>query len=107
MPGAMLTATATMLCAHGGQAHAVAPEPRVRAGGAPVLVAGAPVLVGGCPSQPPPIGIGTCVSASFVSAATRVRAGGRPVILQDSVAVCTPTGTPLTAVPAQVRVRGW
>jgi hypothetical protein len=106
MPGPVLTATATLLCAHGGQAHSVTPESRVRAGGAPVLVTGVPVLIGGCTSQPPPIGIGTCISATFLTAATRVRAGGRPVVLQDSATTCTPTGTPLTAVPAQLLVRG-
>jgi len=106
MPGPVLTAAATMLCAHGGQAHAVAPAARVRAGGAPVLVAGPPVLVAGCPSLPVPTGIGTCLSAVFGTAAFRVRADGQPVLLQDSVATCLPTGTPLTAVPAQVRLRG-
>jgi len=73
---------------------------------APVLVAGPPVLVAGCPSLPVPTGIGTCLSAVFGTAAFRVRADGQPVLLQDSVATCLPTGTPLTAVPAQVRLRG-
>ena len=35
-----------------------------------------------------------------------VPAGGQPVLLQDSQAVCAPTGTPLTVVVTQVRVRG-
>jgi len=106
MPGPVLTAVATVLCAHGGQAQPVAPDGRVRAGGAPILVAGAPLLVAGCTNPPPPTGIGPCVSADFVTAAIRVRANGRPVILQDSAATCVPTGTPLAAVPAQFRVRG-
>jgi hypothetical protein len=106
MPGPILTAVATVLCAHGGQARSVAPEQRVLAGGMPVLVAGTPVLVAGCTNPPPPAGIGPCVSAVFVTTATRVRANGRPVILQDSTATCAPTGTPLTAVPTQFQVRG-
>jgi len=38
--------------------------------------------------------------------ALRVLAGGQPVLLQDSQAVCVPTGTPLTVAMTQVRVRG-
>jgi hypothetical protein len=47
-----------------------------------------------------------CVTAQWVSAATRVRAGGQPVLLQDSQAVCNPNGTPLNIVVTQVRVKG-
>jgi hypothetical protein len=47
-----------------------------------------------------------CVTAQWVVGATRVFAGGQPVLLQDSQAVCAPTGTPLTVVVTQVRVRG-
>jgi hypothetical protein len=106
MAGPVLTTTATVLCAHGGQAHSPAPATRVRASGAPLLVAGAPVLVAGCANPPPPAGTGPCVSAVFATAATRVRSNGQPVVLQDSAATCTPTGSPLVAVPAQFRVRG-
>jgi hypothetical protein len=38
--------------------------------------------------------------------ATRVMAGSQPVLLQDSQAICTPTGTPLTIAVTQVRVKG-
>jgi hypothetical protein len=106
MPGPVLTSAATMICAHGGQGHPVGFEPRVRAGGAAVLVSGPPAMVSGCTSPPPPTGIGTCVSASFAPAATRVLAAGKPLLLQTSVGTCTPTGTPLTTAAAQVRVRG-
>ena len=33
-------------------------------------------------------------------------AGGTPVLLMDSQSICAPSGTPLIAVAAQVRVRG-
>jgi hypothetical protein len=38
--------------------------------------------------------------------AVRVTAGGLPVLLQDSQAICAPTGTPLNIVMTQVRVKG-
>jgi hypothetical protein len=41
-----------------------------------------------------------------VTGALRVTAMGMPVLLQDSQAICTPTGTPLSAIPTQMRVRG-
>ena len=34
----------------------------------------------------------------------RVQVGGQPLLLQDSVAVCAPTGTGLQVVMTQVRV---
>jgi hypothetical protein len=104
MPGPLLTAGSTVLCAHGGQAKATAPSPRVRAGGQPVTTQPPPYTVAGC-ALPPAAG-GPCVTATWVVAALRVRAGGQPVLLQDSVAVCVPTGTPVTVALTQPRVRG-
>lgn len=106
MPGFLLHVGATVLCAHGGQAQASAPNPRVKVGGQPVVTQAAPHTVAGCAMPPPPNGNGPCVSAQWVSAATRVRAGGVPVLLQDSQATCVPTGTPLTIVVTQLRVKG-
>jgi hypothetical protein len=100
MPGSLLTAATPLLCAHGGPARAVAPSPRVRAGGTQVLIQSSPLTVGGCTNTPP------CASAQFVLGAARVRANGSPVLLQDSVSVCAPTGTPLTVTPLPARVRG-
>lgn len=103
MPGPALTQTATVLCVHGGQAQTTTPLARVRLAGAfavgqtPYVVAGCPFNISGAPSP--------CVTATWTVAATRVRSGGIPLLLQDSVAVCAPNGTPLTvASPGQVRV---
>jgi hypothetical protein len=104
MPGAVLTTAATVLCAHGGQAQPTSPLPRVRAGGSPVVGQAAPYAVAGCPFVPP--SPGPCVSAQWVSAATRVRSGGVPLLLADSVAVCAPTGTGLQVMATQTRARG-
>lgn len=106
MPGSILHVGATVVCAHGGQAQASSPNPRVRVGGLNVVTGAAPYLVAGCALLPPTAGNGPCVSAQWLSAATRVRAGGVPVLLADSQALCAPTAAPLTIVVTQTRVRG-
>jgi hypothetical protein len=105
MPGFLLHVGATVMCAHGGQAQPTAPNPRVMVGGQPVVTQAAPYVVAGCAFVPPP-GNGPCVSAQWTVAATRVLVGGPPALLQDSMAMCTPTGTPLTVVVTQVRAKG-
>ncbi len=106
MPGYMLHSGATVLCLHAGQAQPTAPNPRVKVSGQPVTTQSAPYSVAGCALPPPPAGTGPCVTASWVSAALRVRAGGVPVLLQDSVALCAPSGTGVTVAAVQARVRG-
>jgi hypothetical protein len=105
MPGFLLHVGATVMCAHGGQAQPTAPNPRVMVGGQPVVTQSAPYMVAGCAFVPPG-GNGPCVTAQWVVGATRVLAGGVPVLLQDSQAICTPTGTPLMIAVTQVRVKG-
>jgi hypothetical protein len=104
MPGYLLHVGATVLCAHGGQAMPTVPFPRVKVGGQPVATQSAPYSVAGCTN--PPASGGPDTIANWVTAAVRVRAGGVPVLLQDSQALCAPTGTPLTVVMTQFRVKG-
>ena len=104
MPGFLLHVGATVLCAHAGQAQPTVPNPRVRVGGQPVVTQPMPYVVAGC-TLPPPAG-GPCVTAQWVVGAVRVTANGQPVLLQDSQAICAPTGTPLNVLVTQVRVRG-
>lgn len=105
MPGPLLHQGATVTCVHGGQAQPTAPLPRVRVAGQPVTTQPPPWMVAGCPLVPPP-GPPPCVTATWATAATRVRVMGQPVLLADSQAVCTPTGTGLLPVVVQPRVRG-
>lgn len=105
MPGPLLHQGATVLCAHGGQATPAAPFPRVTVGGQAVVTAASPYLVAGCPFVTPG-GNGPCVTAQYVTSAARVFAGGVPVLLQDSVAVCVPTGAPTINAVVQPRVIG-
>lgn len=105
MPGPLLHVGATVLCAHAGQAQPTAPNPRVLASGQPIAtqptlysIVGCPFNVSGAPSP--------CVTAQWVTGATRVLSNGMPVLLMDSQAICAPNGTPLLPVVAQMRVIG-
>ncbi|WP_088888986.1 hypothetical protein [Leptolyngbya ohadii] len=106
MPGFLLNATSTLLCAHAGQAKPTAPNPRVRIMGAPVVVQPFPHVVAGCANPPPPANVGPCITAQWIVGAVRVKVMGMPVLLQDSQAICVPTGTPLTVILTQTRVKG-
>jgi uncharacterized Zn-binding protein involved in type VI secretion len=104
MPGYVLHAGATVLCAHGGQASATAPSPRVKVGGQPATTLSGPYAVAACPFTTPG-GPVPCVTAQWTVGATRVRSSGVPLLLQDSQAVCAPNGTPVTIAATQVRVK--
>lgn len=104
MPGFLLHVGATVLCAHGGQAQPTAPNPRVLVGGQPTVTMAAPYAVAGCTLPPPAAANGPCVTAQWVTAATRVTSNGQPLLLMDSQALCAPTGTPLTVAATQTRV---
>ncbi len=105
MPGFLLHAGATVMCAHAGQAMPTTVSPRVTVMGQPIVMQPAPYTIAGCPfvsgSNPLP-----CVTAQWTTAATRIISNGMPVLLLDSQAVCTPNGTPLLITVTQTRVTG-
>ncbi len=104
MPGFLLHLGATVICMHAGQAIPVVTNPRVTMGGQPIVTQTSTYSIAGCSltgSPNPP-----CVTAQWVTAATRVQAGGVPVLLQDSQAVCAAPGTGLNILVTQTRVRG-
>ncbi len=105
MPGFMLHAGANVLCLHAGIAQPTAPNPRVTVGGQPIVTIAAPYTIAGCTFPAMTVGAPPCTTAQFATAALRVTASGQPVLLTDSQATCIPTGTPLTIVAAQPRVR--
>jgi len=106
MPGFLLHQGATVLCSHAGQAQATVPNPRVLVSGQPTVTLPGPWVVAGCALPPPPAANGPCVTAQFVTSATRVLSNGQPLLLLDSQAICAPTGTPLMIVLTQVRATG-
>lgn len=106
MPGFLLHLGATVLCAHGGQAQPTTPNPRVKVGGQPVVTQPLPYVIAGCALPPPPFANGPDVTGIWITGALRVKVGGMPVLLQDSVATCIPSGTPLNIITTQIRVKG-
>jgi hypothetical protein len=106
MPGYLLHQGASVLCMHTGQAQPMMPNPRVKVSGQMVVTRDCMYTVAGCAFPSISSGAPPCVSAQWITAAIRVRAGGMPVLMQDSQAVCTPTGTPLNILVTQVRVKG-
>jgi hypothetical protein len=106
MPGFLLHVGATVLCAHGGQAQPLVPNPRVTVMGQPTVTTAASYVIAGCPLPPPPNGNGPCATAQWVTAAQRVTSNGQSLLLSDSQAICVPTGTPLISAVTQTRVTG-
>lgn len=106
MPGFLLHLGATVQCAHAGQAQPTITNPRVTANGQPIVTQPGPYTIAGCPFTTPAGSPMPCVTAQWVSAATRVLSNGMPVLLMDSQAICTPNGTPLLIMATQTRVTG-
>jgi uncharacterized Zn-binding protein involved in type VI secretion len=106
MPGPLLHVGAMVLCSHAGQAQPTVPYPRVLVSGQPIVLQTTPYVVAGCILPPPPFANGPCITAQWVSGATRVLANGVPVLVLGSQAICAPTGTPLIPGITQTRVIG-
>lgn len=106
MPGFLLHIGAPIFCLHLGQAQPLAPNPRVTVGGQPTVTIISPFVITGCALLPPPAANGPCLTAQFVTAATRITSNGQPILLQDSQAICAPTGTRLFPFVTQTRVTG-
>jgi hypothetical protein len=105
MPGFMLHVGAQVICLHAGQAQPLMPCPRVMLSGQPTVTIASPWVVAGCALPPPPVANGPCIIGTYFTAALRVTALGQPVLLFDSQAICTPSGTPLQTVSCQVRAK--
>ncbi len=92
------------MCMHAGLAQPMASSPRVKVNGQPIVTQTNAFVIAGCALVSIPLP--PCVTAQWVTAATRVQSNGVPVLLQDSQAMCVPTGTGLKVVVVQSRVRG-
>ncbi len=108
MPGYLLTMSCVVMCAHGGKANAVAPNPRVTIMGVPVPMSSAPFIVAGCPMQMP-LALGVpvptpCIEASFLTPTMtmRVTSMGSGLLCETSMtgpATTTPPSPPLPFLP--------
>jgi hypothetical protein len=103
MPGFVVHLGAQVQCLHLGQATPTVVNPRVTVSGQPTVTLASPYVIAGCifnvSGAPVP-----CVTAQWVTSATRVTSNGQPLILLDSQAVCAPNGTPLLILVTQTRV---
>jgi hypothetical protein len=106
MPGFLLHYGATVQCAHGGQAMPTVTNPRVTVLGQPIVMQPSPYVIAACPFTTPIGNPLPCVTAQWITAATRVTSNGMPVLLLDSQAICAPNTTPLLIVATQTRVTG-
>jgi hypothetical protein len=104
MSGMLLHAQAIVICAHVGRARPAVPSTRVQLSGQRAVMLPVPYTVTGCPL--PPAAGGPCVTARWVTGATRVLIEGSPALLTDSTGTCLPTGASLTPLVTQLRVRG-
>lgn len=91
------------MCAHGGQAQPTAPNARVLVSGQPTTTMPSPYVVAGCAFNVSGA-LSPCLTATWMTAATRVTSNGQPLLLLDSQAICTPNGTPLLIATTQTRV---
>jgi hypothetical protein len=104
MPGFLLDVSSTIFCAHTpGKAQPAMPNPRVKVSGNAIVTQPTPYTVTGCALTG--TGAPPCATAQWATGAVRVKSMGQPVLLQDSQSVCVPTGTPLTVMVTQVRVK--
>lgn len=104
MPGFFLHVGALVICPHIGQAQPTVPNPRVTVSGQPTVAITSPYVISGCIL--PAFGSPPCVTAQYFTAATRVTSNGQPLLLVDSQAITSPTGSPLIPLVTQIRVTG-
>ena len=106
MPGFVLHAGAQVQCLHAGSAQPTAVNTRVLVSGQPTVLVTGPYMVAGCTLPTPPAANGPCITGQWTTAATRITSMGQPLLLQDSQAICTPSGTGLLVIATQTRVTG-
>lgn len=104
MPGYLVHLGATVTCMHSGLAQPMVVSPRVKVNHQPVVLQTSPYAIAGCSLAAS--GLPFCATAQWVKAATRVKSNGVPVVLQDSQAICAPSGTGLLIQGSQIRVKG-
>jgi hypothetical protein len=103
MTGFIVHAGAQVLCSHAGLATPTALNPRVLVGGQKTVLITMPYVVAGCALSSPPAN-GPCMTAQWLAGSQRVTSNGQPLVVQSSLAICAPTGTPLFITATQTRV---
>ena len=102
MAGFLVGQGAVVMCLHGGQAMATAPNARVMVSGMATATIAVPWVVAGCPGILPPVP--PCVTAQWVVGTMRVTSNGQPLVVQTGVAVTAPGAATLIVAMTQTRV---
>lgn len=106
MAGYLLHQGATVMCQHTGHAHPTQVSTRVTVNNGQAIITQSSIYtITACQFPSMTSGAPPCVTAQWLSVATRVRSNGQFVLLQDSQALCTPNGTPLQVLSTQTRVK--
>lgn len=110
MPGPLVHVGAVAMCPHAGQMSIVSTNTRVFVSGQPVATMADQYLIAGCPFVLPNGTPSPCLTAKWLTPATRVLVNGQPAILQTSSGLClspaqAPQGPP-NVVTTQPRVVG-
>jgi len=113
MPSPVLTTSARIMCAHGGQVQLIPKQMKVLAGGAPVMclgdLMGSPIV--GCAQPPTPVTVPCTAVVSeipipMVGMSPKVLVGGKPVLLAgiNGITSGVPPSPLIVAFPGQVKV---
>ena len=84
--GALLTASAQMMCPHGGMVVAIPSTPAVAAGGDPVVLMTDTFVVAGCPFAP--VIPQPCVLVQWQTGAAQSTVNGVAPLTTESVGLC-------------------
>jgi hypothetical protein len=106
LPGFLVHLNAAVTCSHSGVATPMTTIPNVLVMTQPIVVSPVPYAIAGCVLPIPPAANGPCVTGTWLTFALRVFSYGNPVVLQDSMSVCAPSGTPMLIETTQTRVFG-
>jgi hypothetical protein len=91
-------------CLHQGDAKTTKADLHVKVSGHKIVTQANPHRIEGC--KLPTQSGGPCVTAMWTKAAKHIKASRKPVLLKDSQASCTPTGTGVNILSTQTHVKG-
>jgi hypothetical protein len=86
--GELLSASATLMCPHGGTVTAVPSSTSVTLGGDPIVLATDTFTVAGCAFTLPPAVPSPCMLVQWQSPALKCTSDGTPLLTTDSVGMC-------------------
>lgn len=86
--GELLSASAVLMCPHGGTVTAVPSSSKVTLGGDPIVLATDTFTVAGCAFTLPPATPSPCVLVQWQSPALKCTSDGTPLLTTDSIGMC-------------------